>query len=760
MSERVTHPDTASEKYEYGLHTPPEGEKTNHELSYDHEITEFKGDKASDTEEEDVYVQIANELASTEDDTTLKCLTVRALVTGIVLAAVSSSVAQLMQFKPVGVPLSNTFMMILSYLICNLWYRSLPKGGWLNPGPFNTKEHVCIYVLVSSANVSAYGTYILGAQQLYYPNSSPTPAGGIFLLFATQIVGYGIAGQLRPFLVYPSHVIWPQALPTVSLLKTLNTNNEDSKWRTKFFFMVFGGIFVYEFIPQYMFPLLGGISIFCLAKRDSVLFQNLFGGLNLNEGMGILNLSFDWNYLNAVSPLVLPLYVQFNYFFGILVVWIMAPLLYYHNVWDAQKFPFLSNSLFAINATTGEGEKYPQDKVLNADNSLNETKYAEVGPAYYSILAGVQYILLNMGVTATITHVALYYGKDIWKSFRDQWRRTTKSNPENMDIHMRLMAAYKEVPIWWYYILFVLGIALNIGLAYANHSDLPWWGVIFAIAMSTILSLPLNFIGALTGINFGLNVVAEMICGFVLKGFPVANMYFKTLGFNTMNQAGIMAQDLKIGHYLKVPPRMIFLNQLLGTVVGCIFNYIINHLIVENKREVLLSLSGDRFWSGAGLQTINAAAITWGAIGPMAMFGPGTMYHMVLWGFIIGFFIPVPAWLLHKRFPKWGFDKINTTVILNAFFIVPGSNTSYLTVGFIIMLVSQFYVKRYYRSWFIKHNYLISAALDSGTSILVFILAMAVQGGANGETYLFPTWAGNLPADKNPDYCCYDCPDS
>lgn len=55
-------------------------------------------------------------------------------------------------------------------------------------------------------------------------------------------------------------------------------------------------------------------------------------------------------------------------------------------------------------------------------------------------------------------------------------------------------------------------------------------------------------------------------------------MYFKTLGYNTLSQAGTMASDLKIGHYLKVPPRAIFINQMLGTLVGCIFNYIVNHV--------------------------------------------------------------------------------------------------------------------------------------------------------------------------------------
>jgi hypothetical protein len=189
-----------------------------------------------------------------------------------------------MVFKPVGIPLTDTFMLILAYLLCTTWARVLPTGGWLNPGPFNIKEHTCIYVMVSAANTSAYGTWILSAQELFY-TETPGAAGAIFLLLGTQLVGYGIAGQLRPFPVYPSNIRWPTSLPTVSLLKTFNTERDEAKWRTRFFFIVFGAVFVYEFIPQYMFPMLGGISIICLARNDSAWVQRIFGGLGVNEGM-------------------------------------------------------------------------------------------------------------------------------------------------------------------------------------------------------------------------------------------------------------------------------------------------------------------------------------------------------------------------------------------------------------------------------------------------------------------------------------------
>lgn len=345
-----------------------------------------------------------------------------------------------MQFKPVGIQLSSTFMLILAYLFCNAWAKWLPQGGWLNHGPFNIKEHTCIYVMVSSANVSAYATTVLSAQQLLY-SDSPSAAGGIFLLIATQLVGYGIAGQLRPYLVYPSNMIWPATLPTLSLLKTFNTDASESKWRTKFFFMVFGGIFVYEFLPIYMFPMLGGISIVCLAKNDSVWVQRLFGGISTNEGMGMFQLCFDWSYLSYFSPMVLPLWVQLNIYFGILILWIIGPLLYYYDVWNAQSFPYLSNHIFQ-RFDNGTSIIYPQQAVLNPDNSLNQTLFAEIGNPAYSTIFGISYIIINFGVTSTITHVGLYHGKEIWATLRTI---RSKIKSQEVDIHMELMQAYDEV---------------------------------------------------------------------------------------------------------------------------------------------------------------------------------------------------------------------------------------------------------------------------------------------------------------------------
>jgi hypothetical protein len=95
-------------------------------------------------------------------------------------------------------------------------------------------------------------------------------------------------------------------------------------------------------------------------------------------------------------------------------------------------------------------------------------------------------------------------------------------------------------------------------------------------------------------------------------------------GNNPQVQAIDLLQDLKLGVYLKIPPRHTFLAQMLGTVVGAILNYVMAISILTEQREVLLDIAGNRIWSGQNAQSYNSTAIAWGALGPQ-MFGSGKL---------------------------------------------------------------------------------------------------------------------------------------
>lgn len=60
-------------------------------------------------------------------------------------------------------------------------------------------------------------------------------------------------------------------------------------------------------------------------------------------------------------------------------------------------------------------------------------------------------------------------------------------------------------------------------------------------------------------------------------------------------------------------------------------------------------------------------------------------------------------------------------------------------VGFI----SQYFIRNYRPRFFKKYLWILSGALDTGASFVMFILAFAVYGAA-GKARPFPTWWGNL----------------
>lgn len=53
-----------------------------------------------------------------------------------------------------------------------------------------------IVIMASAAANSALGTEVLAVQRLFY-NITPNPGASIFLLFSSQLIGYGIGGMMR-----------------------------------------------------------------------------------------------------------------------------------------------------------------------------------------------------------------------------------------------------------------------------------------------------------------------------------------------------------------------------------------------------------------------------------------------------------------------------------------------------------------------------------------------------------------------------------
>jgi OPT family oligopeptide transporter len=110
-----------------------------------------------------------------------------------------------------------------------------------------------------------------------------------------------------------------------------------------------------------------------------------------------------------------------------------------------------------------------------------------------------------------------------------------------------------------------------------------------------IFTVPIGVIQAMTNKQVGLNVITELIIGYILPGRPIAMMLFKTWGYNTMIQALAFTGASKLGHYTKIPHRPMFLCQIVATVVASTVQLAVQAWIFSNIKDLCSSDLPDGF---------------------------------------------------------------------------------------------------------------------------------------------------------------------
>ncbi|KAI0692131.1 OPT oligopeptide transporter [Cerioporus squamosus] len=675
-------------------------------------------------------------LVSLDDDPSLPVNTARTWFLSLGLSCFAAVLGQLFYFRPQTVQVSGLFLQVFAYILGRaletvvpgpkhhvIRLRTQDKWFWrfVNPGPFNIKEHVAISIMSTTASDQAAAISVFAAQDLYY-HINVNPAIAIFTLIASQLIGYGLAGLARDYLVYPTWAVYPFLMPQIQLFDAMHRGKGMflQKKRRVFFWSVLVGIFVWEWFPEYIAPTLTGISIVCLAVQKNAWVTRVFGGAAGNEGLGMFALCFDWNYVGAgggaIGSLFTPLATQLSLYAGVVVCILAFCACYARNVWHAQNFPFLSQLLFYENGT-----EYDQLSILNDDFTLNNTKLAQQGLPYYAASQTLTQLSRTAYIGTAVTHFFIWHFRDVWDVIKNV--RTKECE----DLHYQKMKVYKEVPLWWP----------------------PWWGFLVAVIISAVFVPILGTLYATVGYSPSLQFLVQMVGGAMVPGRPVANMYFTLYGFNTYSLTLSLLRDLKLGQYTKLPPRATFTMQTIGGIIGGVLNYVVMKSVIAGNRAILLDVQGTNVWSGQQVQSFNSAAISWGALAK-PLYAPGARYGFIPWMLIAGLVVPIPFYLAHRWWPKLGFNYVFTPVVVAELgYLSVGINSSWMT-SLALAVFSQWYLRKHHPRWFRKYNFLLSAALDGGTQIMVFVYSFAV-GGASGKAVLFPNWALNPVG--NPDYC-------
>ncbi|KAF9379834.1 hypothetical protein BGX21_002532, partial [Mortierella sp. AD011] len=153
-------------------------------------------------EEENSPIPEVAAIVSNTDDPTLPSLTFRFWVMGLGFSALISFCNQFFWFRENPITIGMSVVQLLAYPIGKFMAKVLPYG-FFNPGPFNVKEHVLIALSANCAAATAYAIDIIVIQKIFY-NQDFGFLANFLLILTTQMLGFGMAGVLRRYLVYPA----------------------------------------------------------------------------------------------------------------------------------------------------------------------------------------------------------------------------------------------------------------------------------------------------------------------------------------------------------------------------------------------------------------------------------------------------------------------------------------------------------------------------------------------------------------------------
>ncbi|CAN0915795.1 Oligopeptide transporter 5 [Linum grandiflorum] len=595
----------------------------------------------------------------------------------------------------------------------------LPLTEWsftLNPGPFNVKEHVLITILANCGAGGIEALAIVTTIRAFYHRGIHVMAA-LLLVFSTQLLGYGWAGIFRKILVDSPHMWWPGSLPQVSLFRALHETEKRPK---------------------------GGKTRLQFFTLDSITAQQIGSGLN---GLGIGSFGLDWSTIAGFvgSPLATPLFAILNTMGGFfLFVYVILPIAYWKNAFNARTFPMLSQQTF-----DSSGQPYNITKILNQKEfSIDLGEYEDYSKLYLSFTFAFKYGIFFAAFMATLVHVALFDGKSIWKMLK---RTSTGMKDQFTDVHTRIMKRnYEVVPQWWFLAIMVVSFVLSFlaTQGFNRQLQLPWWGLILSCAIAFVVTLPTGILVASANQGIGLNIITELIIGYLYPGRPVANMAFKTYGTISMWQALSFLSDFKLGQYMKVAPKSMFIVQLVGTMVASFVHFGTTWWILSSIKDICdtTKLPKGSPWTCPGYDVYYSASIIWGVVGPLRIFSFRGVYPHMYWFFLGGTFAPVPVWVLSRKYPekKW-IKMVYTPIILYGMGgLLPAKPIHYLSWGTVGVFFN-YYVYTKYKGWWARHTYILSAAMDVGIAFMGLLLYVTLQ---SKEIY-GPQWWG-LQAD---DHC-------
>ncbi|KAA8913055.1 hypothetical protein TRICI_003303 [Trichomonascus ciferrii] len=709
-----------------------------------------EGSSVKDFSKHDITPNDVAAIVPTTDDESLPANTLRMWTISVGLATLIAGVDAFFQMRYPSVSVSAIVAMLLAYPLGNLWYLIFPDWSLklpfgysieLNPGRFNQKEHACVYIFVNLC-ISAGLINSLLVEQIHYFGVDIGIGRAILFNSGCYLLSWGWAGLALPILVYPATQIWPSVLSNCALLKTLHDSENEpaNNWkvsRIKFFLIVFACSFVWYWFPDLIFPALSTIGGWITwIKPQSAALSQVFG---VKTGLGLFPLTLDWAQVTSLTnPLVTPFWASACIFSSFVFwIWIVMPGLYYQNHWNTAYFPIMTNQFFDV-----EGKPYKAEKVVNEAWQLVAEKYHSYSPVMLPI-AFLLNLALSLGAFAAMM-------MSFFLNFKKDVIVPVLKASSHKDVHNRIMYGYKKFHWSVYLVSAVAGLAL--GFAYCegwNHElQIRAYGYVVSLVICGCLFIPLALIESRSSFQLSLTVFMEVISAFWKPGEPMTLLYFMTFGYSVLQHAMHTTQSTKIGHYMKVPPRLTATVLFASGIWSSLCNSSVVGWILYHIDDICTPDAANNM-NCRSTQTSFNTHLVWGLAGNH-LFSPGDRYGFVLWFFLVGALLSIAVWLLQQWKPNNFTKSINPALLMGGAGSIPkvtGFNYStWAVVGFFF----NFFIHRNYNPWWKKYNLVLAIALDCGVAIAAILIYFCiVYTGASDNFSWWGTTVGTDGCDAN-----------
>lgn len=429
--------------------------------------------------------------------------------------------------------------------------------------------------------------------------------------------------------------------------------------------------------------------------------------------------------------------------------------------------PILSATVF-----DNTGKPYDVGRIITPEFLFDEAAYKQYSQVFLPITYVLSYGTQFAALTSLLTHTICWHGKDIVNQGKQSFGTSNQSarkkydlidddddssspvstrtplnglasqiSPDEMmnveDVHNRLMKRYEDVPMWWYLLTGASMLAIGMFVVEYYPIHLPWYGLLLAFGICAVLFIPIGIVMAITAQQSSIYLICQLVCGAIFPGRPVANMVFVTYGYITSTQGMKFSSDLKLGHYMKVPPKLLFMVQLVATIVASFTQIGVLNWMLANIPGICTSEAINGFTCPMARVHFNGS-ILWGVLGPSRFFGPGAMYRPLVWFFLVGAIFPLITYAIYRRNPDQRFwRRVNFPVLFGSLSWIPPATGLNFSVWALTCYVFNGLIRKHRTEWWRKYNMTLSAALDAGVAfgVVVVFFGFVYSGISTGWSW-------------------------